>query len=124
MHSNKNKKQCDSDHMKGSLTPSPQLLTNISSKKLCASNAHPTYFDPKLLPTSLECTDIQDKDEKMISLTAKTKIIYDHFISVRKADKKSLEYLEASAKTFSLTISLTEWRTLSKCLLLSESDEK
>ena len=121
MHSNSNKKRYGSDYIEVSLTPSSQLLTNIQSKQSFASS---TQFDSKLSPTSPECTGTKDKDKKTILLTPKTKLIYDHFISVRKADTKSLDYLEANAKNLSLTISLTEWVTLSKCLLLFESDEK
>ena len=121
MHSNSNKKRYDSNHMEGSSTSFSQILTNIPSKQSFALNTH---FHSKLSTTSLECTGTQDKDEKTMSLTAKTKLIYDHFISVRKADIKSLEYLEASAKNFALSLSLTEWVTLSECLLRFESDEK
>ena len=121
MHSNSNKKRYDSNHMEGSSMSSSQILTNIPSKQSFTLNTH---FHSKLSTTSLECASTQNKDEKTISLTAKTKLIYDHFISVRKADTKSQEYLEDRTKNFTLTLSLTEWETLRECLPLFESDER
>lgn len=84
------------------------------SKHINLKNVHPLYFDSKLWPTSSRRATIQVVNKELNSLHSLTIANYDRFISIANRNKGS---------DFSLTISPSEWATLSQHLLYSESDE-
>ena len=120
----KNKKGSDSDNIEGQLTPSPLLLASMSFKQLCTSNINSSCFDSTRQLTFPEGANIPSKNEEIILLSPRTRIIYDHFISLIKSDTKSPEYFKTHTTNFCLPISFAEWRTLCKHLPIFEGDKK
>ena len=120
----KNKTGSDSDNIEGPLTPSPLLPSSISFKQLHTSNGNSSCFDSTRQLTYSEGASIPSKDEEIILLSPRTRIIYDHFFSVIKADTKSPEYFKARTTHFCLPISFAEWRTLCKHPPIFEGDKK
>lgn len=84
------------------------------SKQINPKNIHTLYSDSKLWPTSARRATIQVVNKESNSLHSLTIVNHDRFISIANANERS---------DFLLTISPTEWATMSKHLLYPESDE-